>query len=143
MFLRGLREELRDELAARDETSSLDELISLAIRLDTRLLERRRERLGRVSHPPPVTRTMSPSLWGPAPSPSTSCGPDWMPSRTAPSSSGAGEPMQLGRTRLTPRERQRRQRQGLCLYCGQEGHLQMHCPLLPKGGAHQSLEERW
>jgi len=47
VFSRGLNEELKDELAARDETSSLEELISLAIRLDNRL----RERTGRQRFP--------------------------------------------------------------------------------------------
>ena len=70
-FLRGLRDELRDELAARDETTLLDELISLSIRLDCRLHERRRERSGRVRHTPPVVRTMSPPLRGLTPSPIT------------------------------------------------------------------------
>lgn len=46
VFLKGLSDEdqMKDELAARDETSSLEELISLATRLDNRLRERRRER---------------------------------------------------------------------------------------------------
>lgn len=42
-FLRGLAENIKDELAARDESNSLEELISLAIRLDNRLRERLRE----------------------------------------------------------------------------------------------------
>lgn len=50
---------MRDELAARDETTSLDDLISLSIRLDNRLHERRRERSA-----PPVTRTMNPRYRG-------------------------------------------------------------------------------
>ena len=130
-FSPGLKDELRDELAARDETTSLDELISLSIRLDARLYERRRERSGRVRHPPPVIRTMSPPQRGLTPSP------------LPPSCHDTEEPMQLGRTRLTPRERRRRQLLGLCVYCGQDGHLREHCPSLPKGGAHQPLEERW
>lgn len=36
VFFRGLSEEVKDQLATRDETSSLDELISLSIRLDNR-----------------------------------------------------------------------------------------------------------
>ena len=67
VFVKGLREEPKDELAARDETSRLDELISLAIRLDNRLHERRRERAARLSPPFP-----SPRPWSarpPAPSP--------------------------------------------------------------------------
>ena len=43
VFVRGLTDRIRDELAVRDETSSLDELIALATRLDNRLRERRRE----------------------------------------------------------------------------------------------------
>uniref|UniRef100_A0A8C6U8R8 Retrotransposon gag domain-containing protein n=1 Tax=Neogobius melanostomus TaxID=47308 RepID=A0A8C6U8R8_9GOBI len=52
VFMRGLAENIKDELAARDETESLEELISLAIRLDNRLRERRREKASRQ----PVSR---------------------------------------------------------------------------------------
>ena len=38
-LLRGLTDRIRDELAVRDETSSLDKLIALASRLDNRLRE--------------------------------------------------------------------------------------------------------
>ena len=51
IFVKELSEELKDELAARDETSSLDELISLATRLDNRLRERCRERAARLRPP--------------------------------------------------------------------------------------------
>ena len=51
IFVKGLSEELKDELAAREETSSLDELISLATRLDNRLRERRRERAAGLRPP--------------------------------------------------------------------------------------------
>ncbi|XP_050924947.1 uncharacterized protein LOC108874699 [Lates calcarifer] len=63
LFLRGLSEELKDELASRDETSSLEELISLAIRLDNRLSERRRERAVRIRAP--SLRSKSPRPSGP------------------------------------------------------------------------------
>lgn len=43
VFMRGLTDGVKDELAARDETNSLEELISLATRLDNRLRERQRE----------------------------------------------------------------------------------------------------
>ena len=42
VFQRSLADDIQDELAARDDTDSLEELISLAIRLDNRLRERRR-----------------------------------------------------------------------------------------------------
>ncbi|KAI2646625.1 Transposon Tf2-6 polyprotein [Labeo rohita] len=41
------------------------------------------------------------------------------------------EPMQVGFTHLTAEERERRIRQHLCLYCGQEGHLRAACPIRP------------
>ena len=44
VFVRGLTDRIRDKLAVRDETSSLDELITLATRLDNRLRERLKER---------------------------------------------------------------------------------------------------
>ena len=123
-----------DPSSIRKTKSIQDELISLSIRLDCHLHERRRERSGRVRHTPPVVRTMSPPLRGLTPSPLTPSCPDRIPPRTAPSPPGPEEPMQLGRTRLTPRERQHRHLHGLCVYCGQDGHQRVHCPALPKGG---------
>ena len=41
--------------------------------------------------------------------------------------------MQLGRSGLTPAERQCRLCQGLCLYCGGRGHCLAICPALQKG----------
>ena len=44
VFLKGLSEKIKDELAGRDETTSLEELINLATRLDNRLRERQRKK---------------------------------------------------------------------------------------------------
>ncbi|XP_043977886.1 uncharacterized protein LOC122833953 [Gambusia affinis] len=38
------------------------------------------------------------------------------------------EPMQIGRTRLSPEERQKRMVSRLCLYCGAPGHFIATCP---------------
>lgn len=43
IFRRGLSSSLKDELTVHDDSATLDELIGLAIRLDNRLRERRRE----------------------------------------------------------------------------------------------------
>ncbi len=43
----------------------------------------------------------------------------------------ASEPMQLGVTRISEEERERRIRQRLCLYCGLPGHLRASCPTRP------------
>uniref|UniRef100_A0AAV2IV15 CCHC-type domain-containing protein n=1 Tax=Knipowitschia caucasica TaxID=637954 RepID=A0AAV2IV15_KNICA len=37
------------------------------------------------------------------------------------------EPMQLGRTRLTPEEREKRMRERRCYYCGGFGHFSATC----------------
>lgn len=36
--------------------------------------------------------------------------------------------MQLGRAKLSMEERHRRQQEGRCFYCGQQGHLCAACP---------------
>ncbi|CAK6964949.1 hypothetical protein NL108_012724 [Scomber scombrus] len=123
VFLRSLNESLKDELAVRDETTSLAELVSLATRLDNRMRERRRER-GSRSLPliPAPALTACPSSY-------TTVAPsgDFHSPVQAPD-----EPMQLGRTRLTPAERLRRMKERLCLYCGLPGHVRLDCPSLPK-----------
>lgn len=145
VFSRGLNEELKDELAARDETSSLEELISLAIRLDNRLRERRRERTGKQRFPLPFSQPKSPRPAGQSapPNPRLEPFPYRDPLPSASSSLSPEEPMQLGRMRLSPAERERRFLQKLCIYCGQAGHIRANCSVLPKEQAHQPGEGRW
>lgn len=112
-FYRGLQETLKDELATRDDSSSLDHLISTSIKLDNRLRERRRER---------GSRSYIPSL-------RTSPPPDILPAIA--SSDTGPEPMQLGRARLTPQEHEHRRASKLCLYCGKSGHFIAACPARP------------
>lgn len=40
VFLKGLSDEIKDELSIRDDNQSLDQLINIAIHLDNRLRER-------------------------------------------------------------------------------------------------------
>ena len=40
--------------------------------------------------------------------------------------------MEIGHTRLTPEEREHRRRNGLCLYCGESGHLMATCNRRPQ-----------
>uniref|UniRef100_A0A667WXZ9 CCHC-type domain-containing protein n=1 Tax=Myripristis murdjan TaxID=586833 RepID=A0A667WXZ9_9TELE len=121
VFVKGLNEQIKDELAARDEPKDLTSLVSLAIRLDNRLRERRLERAARLPgsgapHPPRHPRQ---PLSGVATQSGT---PEHPPARPA-----EEEPMQLGRTKLSAEERLRRLRAGECLYCGKPGHYLASC----------------
>ncbi len=128
VFFKGLSEQLKDELAVRDETTSLDSLISLAVRLDNRLRERRRER----SSQPSVPRSFTPpTIHHVASQPSESSAAH-QPLPAFPRSPPEPEPMQLGRAHLTPEERSRRVSSRECLYCGQKGHFIASCPSCPK-----------
>lgn len=115
-FVEGLRDEIQDEIATHDLTHSLDGLIELALRIENRLLNRRHRRSlrQRVLQDDAVDLSShSPSV----PSPVLS------------------EPMQLGRMKLTSKERERRLLNGLCLYCGKPGHQARNCSL--KDNAHR------
>ena len=120
-FYHGLSDVIKDELAARDPPVDLDALIALAIRVDGRLRERKKEKAQ-----PAILR-------GPPRMPAA------VPVSALPFPSNASgdptEPMQLGRTHLSLAERQRRLRDNRCLYCGQIGHFLASCPV--KGQAHQ------
>lgn len=145
VFLRGLNNPVREELALRDDSESLEALTALAVRLESRLGEFKRERPSRLfnspasrSPPPPPPRRHGTGLnWNSLHSdPTTDSHARHQTSPDRPAlHHPAEEPMQLGRTRLTPEERQRRLRDGRCIYCGQRGHLIASCPL--KDQAHQ------
>lgn len=122
-FYNGLSDRLKDELAARDLPADLDELVALSICIDSRLRERRKERVFSAAPQAP-------------PRPSAQ-----VPEQVRGGFSNSHEPMQLGRTRLSEAERQRRLQENSCLYCGQDGHFASSCPV--KGRAHQSSRGRW
>lgn len=114
-FREGLDDDIQDEIATQDLPQSLDILVDLALRVEGRL-QRRHQRRGAQS--PWMLVEGVPS------SASTSLSPSTDP-----------EPMQVGRLRLTPKEKQDRLTRGLCLYCGKPGHRAIQCPL--KARAHQ------
>ncbi len=106
MFREGLNFEIQDEIATHELPLDLEGFINLAIRIESRLRFRSSWGLEEVqsfkAQPPPQS---------PLPDP---------------------EPMQLGRLRLSAQERQQRLVQGLCLYCGKQGHYALSCPLKAK-----------
>ena len=120
-FLRALSDYVKDCLVAHDRPSTLDEAIALAVRIDRRVQDRRREK-GRPPAPASQTRVGASSVAPPASS--------------SPPRSVLAEPMEVGRARLSTEERRRRLTANLCLYCGGAGHRAATCPL--KDGAHRT-----
>ena len=57
VFQRSLADHLRDEIALRDEPSDLEALITLALQLDNRIRERRRESAVRIPSSSPFQPT--------------------------------------------------------------------------------------
>lgn len=127
IFYQSLSEHLKDELASRDEPSSLKVIISLTIHLDNRL----RDQCLRSWTRRPVGSS------SPLPSP-LRLPP--LPSSASSSSHGyaleAPEPMQLDRAHTSPEEKERRCREGRWLYCRERGHLVSTCSSQPKEVTH-------
>ncbi|XP_026164228.1 uncharacterized protein LOC113131342 [Mastacembelus armatus] len=109
-FYLGLNARLKNDLAHQPRPKDLRGLIDVTTRLEERYLERLLER----------------DSSGPLPS---SHRPSYQPTRDQPRPPNP-EPMQLGRGRLSPAERDRRHVQGLCFYCGRSGHQIRRCPAL-------------
>lgn len=118
-FQGGLSEPLQDELATREPAEDLESLIAMAIRLDNRLRERRAARRKESQSQVPLSRSVSPVC---IPSSRGSPAPEQL--------HDSPEDMQLGRSRLSPNERERRMRERRCLYCGASGHFRSTCPEL-------------
>uniref|UniRef100_A0AAR2JVU4 CCHC-type domain-containing protein n=1 Tax=Pygocentrus nattereri TaxID=42514 RepID=A0AAR2JVU4_PYGNA len=102
MFRHGLNPEVLNELASKDDGLSLDQLISLAIKLDPLMNSRRKKGSARgprnISHPVRVPRDVE-----------------------------IPEPMVCESSRLSEEERQNRFSQQLCFFCGQPGHRIRDC----------------
>ncbi len=113
MFLHGLADRVQKEIYAMDLPTSLNDLVALALRVDARL-----SRMGRHAQPNRPTRGAE---------------DQWFGGRDTVNPVYDHEPMQVGRARLSREEKERRRSQGLCMYCGGEGHLAYVCPL--KGSA--------
>ncbi len=108
MFLHGLADQIQGEIVCGELPTSLDGLIELALRVDSRLQQRdQRDRQW-------LTATQ-----------------DYFSIKSGGTVShrSNNEPMQVGGARLSREERERRRRGGLCMYCGASGHFRVECPV--------------
>ncbi|CAI5690006.1 unnamed protein product [Oreochromis niloticus] len=119
-LLNNVNEELKDEIMMWEIPSSLEALMSLCIQVDDRLRARQASRKQQFWELPASREDQ----------------PESREARSIREEEGE-QPMQLGHSRLSPAERQRRFAVGECLYCSCKGHFISACPALAKGCAHQ------
>lgn len=146
-YLHSLSEYVKDQLAARDEPETFDELVKLSICLDERHSERRREQNYKFQKPRASGNTSSSGERRTNPArPAVTTNPQFIPSTWSPSAGESKsnmlalpepEPMIIGRAHLTPEEKRRRRDADLCIYCGSSGHYVRTCPLQGNEDAHQ------
>jgi hypothetical protein len=127
-FFDGLKLEVKERLVRAQNYANLDDLIDAAILWDNALADFRHAHAPRnVNRPnfasvvPPARRTLFPSV------PVTS---------TSASFSGP-VPMEVDATSrprgpLSDAEKERRRRDGLCLYCASKDHRVINCPIVPR-----------
>lgn len=116
VFYQSLKGSIKDHLCSQPEALSFEDLVSVALRSDVRLKERQAERNRHTRKQPP--HTTHKSTRSPPP-----------PSLLESSRHIPEEPMQIGHSKLTMEERQKRREEGSSFYCGNHGHLVAKCPL--------------
>jgi hypothetical protein len=150
-FYRGLKEEIKDQIAPVGKPATLALLKELAVRLDARLFERKLETKppkNETSKPTPRPQNQSflaPPPWGaqapqarpPAPSAPTpahsAAAPPTTPNFPAFTADGT-VPMEIGTNgvwQVTAAEKQRRRLLKLCDYCASNQHAVDNCPIRP------------
>ncbi len=107
-YRQGLEPRLRLQLAGYDDTSGLENLIQLSIRCSCRMQSCFEEQTLMTRCTPPQRH------------PEANHPPE-----------PVSEPMITDNMRLSSAERQRRLTRGLCLYCGNGGHVISTCPIRP------------
>ncbi|GAA5907915.1 hypothetical protein JCM5296_006131 [Sporobolomyces johnsonii] len=127
LFVAGLKEDLKDELARLDPIDDFDSLVDRVVLLDNRAFQRRLQKHGRA----PFTSTFSPRTFSPSPVAPAEDRMQIDANRTTTSVPRRGP--------LTQAEKDYRRKNNLCSYCGGTDHFQDACPALAARGQRRPL----
>ena len=127
-FYEGLTPTVKDFLCPLDEPKSLNDLIALAIKIDSRDYDRKLEKKQETAPPKKPSSSVTPQAPSSRPSyPSAS-----FPRASFPVVTADGTiPMDNSANRITPEEREHRRVNNLCFYCGSADHKRVNCPKRP------------
>lgn len=146
-FYNTLNDDVKDEISKLERPVDIEEYYRLAVKIDTRLHERRVEKQysSRPSHrfyikKNETTPNYTPNFNHPTFISSNSSNSSNSSLAQAPTNSPTNipAPMELGnlqRRKLSPEEKKRRFENQLCLYCGEGGHKVDGCPAKAKNSA--------
>jgi hypothetical protein len=136
-FYRGLPDRIKDEMTKVDYENTLMGIRNSAQKIDqrywTRELEKRRD--SEAEHSKPNIKSKARSM-EPRPTPSSSTSkPKSSSYRTSDASSSKPKPAYANKLgsdgKITQTEKERRQKEGLCMYCGGKGHIAADCKKRP------------
>lgn len=135
-FLNTLSDKIKDQLALRDKTKDVDDLILFAICLDERFRERQREKNYKPqthSFPGFYTTSKTRSTYKPRYENYVSQKLVYsyfqrVPTALPPITEPEPELMQVDRIRLTPKERRRCISTNACIYYDKQDHFNARCP---------------
>ena len=116
IFYKTLNEDVKDEISRFDRPETISEYFNLAVKIDNRIFERKQEKQNSSASNRPKT-TFNSSNRSP---------------RSGKSHTNHLKPFMTNnvaatRGKLTDEEKERRKKEGLCIYCGESGHLLKDC----------------
>lgn len=122
-FKSGLSDQIRDIMATSlTDPDTLEDLISLAIKIDTRIFDRKMETAALGAAPRTAAAVSSIGSTALAIGGAATGGSDRY------TTSQMGSNSFKSRKRISNQERQRRIQNNLCLFCGESGHIHSGCP---------------
>jgi Ty3 transposon capsid-like protein len=138
-FFDGLKDSVQDELVKTDYPTKLEGLIPIAVRIDNLQHHRASRRGQQHKNQPQAHRRnqfMHVASRPQAVAPSQPAFTSQTSAQSAAAHSGP-RPMELDATRpthprLTEQQKEHRRKNGLCLYCGDPGHVVRQCSVRPK-----------